>query len=315
MINLITGLEILDKLCERETMETEPRSQLAIRAACEVAARLGLTFERAIVLQHRSNAIIHLAPTAVVARVATIPSTIRQGDGWFVRELAVARYLAAAEAPIIPPSSDIDPGLHRHLGLVLSFWKFVDVLEQPFDPYQAGEALRTCHQVLKTFPGDLPILALLTEARQLLLQPSIAAAFSPADLDVLMQIGERSVQRLSRLPMQPIHGDSHSGNVLNTAQGVLWTDWEDTFVGPIEWDLACLVAAPYIFGADLEKAEAALQGYGGDIDPEILEDCIVARTFMGVVWSVILQQQRPSADRQASLEQRLNWLKQWEGKV
>jgi thiamine kinase-like enzyme len=293
-------------------METESLLQRAIRAACDVATDLGLTFERAIVLQHRSNAIIHLFPTAVVARVATIPSAIRQGDGWFAREIAVARYLAAADAPIVPPSSDIDPGLHRHQGLVLSFWKFVEILEQPFDPYRAGQALRLCHQALQSFPEQLPILALLTEARQLLVQSAIAA-FSPTDADLLVQIGERSQQRLSRLPMQSLHGDSHAGNVLNTAQGVLWTDWEDTFVGPIEWDLACLVATPYVFGNDLEKVDAALQGYGNVIDPEILEDCIAARTFIAIVWSVIFQQQRPRADRQAGIEQRLAWLKQREG--
>lgn len=155
------------------------------------------------------------------------------------------------------------------------------------------------------------MLALLSEARQLLIQ-SVAAAFPPADAALLMQIGERSHQQLSLLPMQPLHGDSHSGNVLNTAQGVLWTDWEDTFWRPIEWNLACLVAAPHVFGTDREKAEAALQGKGSVLDPEILADCIVARTFIAVVWSVILQQQRPNAERQARLEQQLAWLKQRE---
>jgi hypothetical protein len=290
-------------------MDIEPNLQLAIRAACEVAVEQGLTFEQAILLQHRSNAIVHFFPTSVVAKIRTKTSTVRQGDDWFTREVAVARYLAAANAPVISPSSDIDPGPHQHLGMLLSFWKFVQILEQPFDPYQAGQALRTCHQVLKTFPGELPILALLNEAKQFLVQ-SIAAAFSPDDATLLFKVGERSIEKLSLLPMQPLHGDSHSGNVLNTTQGVLWTDWEDTFWGPIEWDLASLVAAPYIFGTDLEKAETALRGYNSPIDPEILEDCITARTFIVVVWSVILQQQRPSADRQARLEQQLIWLKQ-----
>jgi len=295
-------------------MEAESRSHLAIRAACEVATELGLTFERAIVLQHRSNAIIRLFPTNIVARVATIPETVRQGHGWFIREMAVARYLAATDAPIIPPSLDIDPGLHQHLGLVLGFWRFVEILEQPFDPYQAGQALRACHGALKTFSGNLPTLALLTEARQLLVQ-TVAAELSPADVDLLMQVGERSHQQLSQLPMQPLHGDSHSGNVLNTSQGVLWTDWEDTFIGPIEWDLACLVAAPYVLGTDWEKAEAALQGYGDAIDFEVLENCIVARIFVSVVWYVILQHQRPDAGRLAQLEHYLNWLRQREGRA
>ncbi|XGV94733.1 MAG: phosphotransferase [Leptolyngbya sp. BL-A-14] len=273
-----------------------------------------LTFERAIVLQHRSNAIIRLFPTNIVARVATIRETVRQGSDWFVREMAIARYLATTEAPIIPPSPDIDPGLHQHLGLVLGFWKFVEILEQPFDPYRAGQALRTCHQALETFSGNLPMLALLTEARQLLVQ-TVAATLSPADVDLLMQIGERSHHQLSQLPMQAIHGDAHSGNVLNTSQGVLWTDWEDTFIGPIEWDLACLVAAPHVLGTDWEKAEVALQGYGEAIDFEILEDCITARVFVSIIWSVILQQQRPDAGRLAQLEQYLNWLRQREGRV
>jgi hypothetical protein len=295
-------------------MEAESRSHLAIRAACEVATELGLTFERAIVLQHRSNAIIRLFPTNIVARVATIPKTVRQGSDWFVREMAIARYLATTEAPIIPPSPDIDPGLHQHLGLVLGFWKFVEILEQSFDPYRAGQALRTCHQALETFSGNLPMLALLTEARQLLAQ-TVAAPLSPAEVDLLMQIGERSHHQLSQLPMQAIYGDAHSRNVLNTTQGVLWTDWEDTFIGPIEWDLACLVAAPYVLGTDWEKAEAALQGYGDEIDFEILEDCITARVLVSVIWYVILQQQRPDAGRLAQLEHYLNWLRQREGRI
>jgi hypothetical protein len=86
-------------------------------------------------------------------------------------------------------------------------------------------------------------------------------------------------------------------------------------VGPIEWDLACLVVAPCVTGIDLEKAEAALQGYGGLIDPEILEDCMVARSFVTVIWYAIIQQQRPSAERQAQLEQRLAWLKQRENRT
>lgn len=64
-------------------METEPRLQLVIRAACKVATDLGLTFDQAIVLQNRSNAIIHLFPTSVIARVATTIGTVRSGAGWF----------------------------------------------------------------------------------------------------------------------------------------------------------------------------------------------------------------------------------------
>jgi hypothetical protein len=68
-------------------------------------------------------------------------------------------------------------------------------------------------------------------------------------------------------------------------------------------------------GTDWEKAEAALQGYGDAIAFEVLEDCIVARTFVSVIWYVILQQQRPDAGRLAQLEHYLNWLRQREGRT
>jgi thiamine kinase-like enzyme len=40
--------------------------------------------------------------------------------------------------------------------------------------------------------------------------------------------------------MQALHGDAHFGNLLVTRDGLLWTDWEDAFLGPVEWDLASI---------------------------------------------------------------------------
>ena len=41
-----------------------------------------------------------------------------------------------------------------------------------------------------------------------------------------------------------LHGDAHLGNVLcvceTAAYPVLWIDWDDVCVGPIEWDYACM---------------------------------------------------------------------------
>jgi hypothetical protein len=210
------------------------RLQLAQRSACEVAEAHGLIFEQAIVLQNLSNVIIHLAPTSVVARVSTTTVTVRVGDAWFAREVAVARHLTAAGAPIISLSAAIDPGPHQHLGLVLSFWEFVQILEEPFDPYQAGYALRLCHTALQSFNEELPILVLISEAQQLLNQLVVQSEFNSADVEMLLRVSQRVAHQMQQLPMQPLHGDPHSGNVLNTSCGVLWTDWEDVMIGPIE---------------------------------------------------------------------------------
>jgi thiamine kinase-like enzyme len=158
-------------------------------------------------------------------------------------------------------------------------------------------------------------LALITEGTQLLTQQIAESVFDSADAEMLVQVSEGWERRLACLPMQPLHGDPHSGNVLNTSQGVLWTDWEDAFIGPIEWDLASLVATPYVFGTDLEKAAAAIKGYGQEIDNAILDLCIEVRTFVALVWSIVLHQQHPSPQRQARIERRLEWFRNREGLV
>ncbi|MBD2256360.1 phosphotransferase [Pseudanabaena sp. FACHB-2040] len=287
----------------------DDRFQLAVQAASEVARSYGLVFEHPVALQSTSNVIVHLQPTGVVARIAAVPSTIRAGDAWFIRELAVAKHLVAASAPIIPPSRQIDPGPHQHNGFTLSFWDYVQILPEPFDPVLAGRALRVCHWALNSFTQELPVLALITEAKRLLSQLTTQGTFAPADAALLAQVSAPYEERLHGLPMQPLHGDSHSGNVLHTSIGVLWADWEDAFIGPIEWDLASLVANPYVFGVDQDKAEAALWGYG-TYDPQVLALCIEIRTFVALVWSAIQHQQQPSPQHQERIEYRLNWFRQ-----
>lgn len=291
---------------------TDAHLQLALQAACAVTTAQGLKFEQAIVLQNLSNVIIHLAPTSVVARVSTTTGTIRAGNTWFVREMTVAKYLTASGAPIIPLSSELDPGVHEHLGLVLSFWRFVQVLEEPLDSYQAGQALRQCHEVLRAFPEELPVLALISEAQQLLHQLISESEFTATDAALLLQIGQRLETHLCQFPMQPVHGDPHFGNVLNTTEGILWTDWEDVMIAPVEWDLASLVASSRVFRTGQDQAEAALNGYGRSFDEAALDCCIEARTFVALVWTIILQRQHPTPQRQARIEGRLRWLRERE---
>ena len=63
-------------------------------------------------------------------------------------------------------------------------------------------------------------------------------------------------------PRRPLHGDAHTGNVLMTPSGPLWTDFEDVCVGPVEWDLASMTIT-----------EDALAAYPGPIDRARLTDC------------------------------------------
>lgn len=289
------------------------RLERAIQAACEVAARLGWICDRPIVLQNLSNVVLQLAPAPVVARLATTTGSLRLGEAWLKRELAIAQYLVDRGAPVIPPSPLLAPGPHAHPEFTVSFWQWVEVIAEPIDPQAAGKALRLCHQVLAPYPDPLPVLGLVAEVphliSQLLTQIAPGDGLSFQEWEWIDRAVQQCYQRLLPVPSQAIHGDPHFGNVLMTRAGVVWTDWEDAFWGPIEWDLASLVASAQVFGRDLDRAEAALRGYGWNYDPEILDRCIEARTLVTLVWNWIFYHQSQDFGHRDRAIARLHWLK------
>lgn len=289
-------------------IEKNPILQEAIRTACEIVDNNTITFDKPIILSNQSNVLIHLYPSSVVARVATTTATFRKGDTWLKREVAVSTYLAENGAPIIPPSTQIPPGTYEHNGLILSFWEFVEVLKEPVDPFIAGRALRHCHEILSDFQGELSILDPFKESQRILSELIMQKAFSNDDASMLVSICQTLNTKQIQAPMQPLHGDANFFNVLNTTRGVLWADWEDTFIGPVAWDLACLVARARVFGTEIEQVNAALRGYGTNIDEELLDLFVEARTFQTVLWNYIIGQHHPQSLER--LNARLQWFRE-----
>jgi aminoglycoside phosphotransferase (APT) family kinase protein len=278
-------------------------SQCALRAAVEVAEQAGLRFDRPVVLGDRSNLLVRLEPAPVVARVATTTATVRAGDAWLAREVAVAGYLARLGAPVVAPSGLPAPGPHRHDGHLVTFWEYAEELDAPMDARRAGRGLRECHEALADFDGALPSMALPREAEELVERLPLDAE----DAALLRRVGadvKRRIEALA-LPVQAVHGDAHLGNVINTARGPLWNDWEDTFLGPVAWDLGCLHASVKAFGSEPAPVEAAQAGYGSALADEVLDAFVDARRFQGTVWTMVFALRHPEAREWAAA--RLAW--------
>jgi hypothetical protein len=284
----------------------------ALRAALAVAARHGLRCDEPVVLRAASNLLVRLAPAPVVARVSTVTSTVRDGDGWFAREVAIAGHLVAAGAPVVAPSAELDPGPHRHDGLALSFWTYVDEAQRALDAPEAGRRLRRCHEALASFPGELPRWAVLDEAQQALERLEQHGALDAGDAALLRRAGERARARIDGLglALQAIHGDAHLHNVINAADGPLWNDWEDCFLGPRAWDLGCMHAATRAFGDDPLPIAAAQEGYGdGDgVDDDAIDACVEGRRFQGTVWGFVMAGLQP--ERRERALARLGWYRE-----
>jgi aminoglycoside phosphotransferase (APT) family kinase protein len=104
-----------------------------------------------------------------------------------------------------------------------------------------------------------------------------------------------------------VHGDSHLGNVLATAGGPLWGDWEDAFLGPAGWDLACLLAPAQVFGEAPERGLVALAAYGATVGDEELDVLVRARAVQLAAWTVVIVARHPQ--RAFRLAPQLAWLR------
>jgi Ser/Thr protein kinase RdoA (MazF antagonist) len=249
----------------------------ALNAAVAVARAHGLRVTAPVILRDRLNVLVHLRPAPVVARVAGTIRWARPGTEWQARELAVTDFLARAGAPVVAPSGELPAGPHEHAGRVLSFWEYT--ASEPADPAAVGAALRDCHMALRGYDGSLPLLGTVTEAEALLAR---LAAEERIEADAAARLDERFAElrpllETLRSPIQPLHGDAHLNNVL---AGPRWNDWEDTCLGPVGWDAACM-----LFGSQpAERQEAAYAASRMDLDPAELKLWIEARSLQFAVW-------------------------------
>ncbi len=281
-------------------------SQSALRAAIETVRAHDLEPDRCDILQNGNTLVVRLTED-LVARVVQDREGPRQGTAWFERENSVAQHLTRRGAPVVPLHDALPAGPHWRDGFPLNFWRYVDILDRAPDPRQAGQTLRRCHEALRDLAEPLPRLAILHEAQSLLVERELLPA---AEQWLVRRRLETALAALQHAPGQPLHGDAHEGNLLVTSGGLRWSDWEDAFVGPVEWDLASLIWNARLLESDTASADAMLAGYGeagGVFDESLLDQCLIARAAVMCAWYPILYPQ-PDAARRAKLRHRLDWL-------
>lgn len=278
----------------------------AIGAATETAIAHGIVPDRCDILQNSSTLVLRLTET-LVARVVQDRDGPRQGTEWFARENAIAQHLTSHGAPVIPLHPQLPPGPHEHLGFPLNFWEFVTRIDAEPAPSEIGRTLRECHEIMRSFPEPLPELAILTESQEIL---SARQLFPESTQQMLRDHLAHSIEVLSACTHQPLHGDAHMGNLMNTTRGLLWTDWEDTFAGPVEWDVASIIWNARVLDEDHATVDAIVDSYresGGELDESILEQCMIGRAAVMTAWYPILYP-APNPERQTRLQRRIAWL-------
>ena len=273
-----------------------------VMAARDVLREHGIVPDRCEVLQNGNTLVLRLTET-LVARIVQDRDGPRQGTEWFARENAIAHHLTQLQAPVIPLHPDLPAGPHEHMGYPMNFWLYVHAIPEEPSPLEIGRTLKQCHEVMRSFADELPKLAIITESLAILEQ---RALFPDPVQTMLQRILRESLDALAPYPHQPLHGDAHMGNLMNTTRGLLWTDWEDTFAGPVEWDVASVIWNAQILDDDMKTVTQVREAYGS-LDETALDQCLVARAAVMTAWYPILYP-NPNADRLAKLQRRIEWL-------
>lgn len=225
-----------------------------LSAAAEAAAAAGLGVVEPEVLHLGNHTSARLTPWPIVARIAS-GTSFDFSEGSLARELQVARHLAAWDAPTVRPTTDVAPGPYLDEDCAITLWQFLvgRGVATRDDEFMAAASLRLVHSALAQLDADLPSFITKVESCELILSdPCEAQRLAERDRLFLKECYTSLRDALGRVKgtWQPLHGDTHLGNVLIAGSGAIWMDLEAACMGPREWDVVNLPAATWSeFGA------------------------------------------------------------------
>jgi Ser/Thr protein kinase RdoA (MazF antagonist) len=235
-------------------------SAAVVPVLAEACALAGFSSGGAELLRLGENAIYRLASAPVVVRIA------RSADrmGRVNKELCVARWLTAGGVPAVRVQEDIGQPLLVD-GHPVSFWHTVTGGKP--EPTQADLArllasfhsLSDCPCDLPTFDPFGPSVARLAKARDV--TPEDLLFLRALCADLTEQLGDLTFA----LPVGPIHGDAHTGNLLVDRGQAVLSDFESGAIGPREWDLLPTAIAVERYGLAEDRYQQFAAAYGFDV--------------------------------------------------
>ena len=210
------------------------------------AKDLGLRVDAPTVLGAGANVVVHLAPSPVVARVATMTADMRGGAfSYLRRERDICQALIERGVDVAGPTDLVDPGPHSmgdRAFLLLGYQELRPVdLDSDSDATATGRALADLLTVMAELPPEVGGGDEGHPWQEL--DRLLTALATTTDRTAIETIG-RYVESLRAsepvVATQLVHGDAHRVNVAYGRSGITWFDFEDANHRPMAWDLATL---------------------------------------------------------------------------
>ena len=162
------------------------------------------------------------------------------------------------------------------------------------DAARLGQALRSLHDELRGFAGELGDFDDLRHDIERL--HGLLAPADDLDADTIASLRVRLAENGdavfgSTLPVQALHGDVSLSNLLRTPDRLVWNDFEDTFRGPVQWDVAGYVMSLRSRGATAGFVRRVLDHYGWGDERELVPFMAVHEVY-GEIWQLYDRQRR-----------------------
>jgi len=256
-------------------------TESAVAAALDVAERFGVSTDPFLLLHTRSNVLVRLG--ALVARVPATTRLMRTDPApWLARDVELSRFLTERGVPVVSPSTDPPAGPHFSGGLPVTLWHYTrHDPDHRYSPAEIAKSLGRVHEALREYPGELPLRGPLDDIER------IFARHGEAIGDALPRLRSEAARIEAALPAGPVqalHGDAHPGNVIATGDGPCWLDFEDTWRGPLGWDVATLVK---------QSDHSALVAYPGEVDESAFVPFLELRRLLGTLWRFVIAERFP----------------------
>lgn len=213
----------------------------AVAAAMSTASAVGLAVDDAVILNDSNRLVVRLTPCDIVARVT--PMTHHAGHHMSPeREVELVKRLAQTGSPVAALDARVEPRVFVHDGFKISMWTYFEPAEsRMLPPAYYAQALEHLHAGLRQTDFTSPhVMDRVAAVQQDVASRDVTPDLADTDRALLantLRDLKRSIVNRS-MPEQLLHGEPHRWNVLNTKNGPLFTDFENTAHGPVEYDLA-----------------------------------------------------------------------------
>ena len=253
-------------------------AQRAVAAAMSTASALGLAVDDAVVLHDSNRLVVRLTPCDVVARV-----TPRRHFASAEQEVELVRRLAATDSPVAALEARVEPRVFVRDGFKITMWTYFEPVRRVLQPADYAQALGRLHAGLRQVALTTPhVMDRVAETQRDVASRDVTPDLAETDRALLAStlhelrgsIPDRCAAE------QLLHGEPHPWNVLNTENGPLFIDFENTAHGPVEYDLAWV-------------PEEVSQRYP-DVDQDLLGEC------RGIVLAIIATHRWSRGDQHPS---------------